>query len=206
MQNLFFLFSAEEKSPEKPETSNDEKKKKKKKSDKLKEAKVAALLEKFKDDQKFQEFLRIHKRNSFEEWNLDSILNVGKEFEDQQSNKVAKSDGDDDGEDVDDDANDEDDEAEPDEDKLAHDKKVSDLDYLKSMMTTVKAEGDDEAAAAEPDESKKEGKEKKKKAPKNETYFEVKLSNLPYKAKAKDVKKFLKPLKPKSLRVPRQVL
>ncbi len=44
---------------------------------------MADLLEKHKGDQKFKEFLRIHKRNSFEEWNLDSILNVGKEFEEQ---------------------------------------------------------------------------------------------------------------------------
>ena len=40
-------------------------------------------MEKYKDDQKFQEFLRIHKRNSFEEWNLDAILNVGKEYEEK---------------------------------------------------------------------------------------------------------------------------
>merc|ERR1712029_698925 len=48
-------------------------------------------------------------------------------------------------------------------------------------------------------------KEKKKKEAKNEEYFTVKLSGLPYKAKKKDVKKFLQPLKAKSIRVPRQI-
>ena len=38
---------------------------------------------------------------------------------------------------------------------------------------------------------------KPKKEPKNETYFTVKLSGLPYKVKKKDVKLFFKPLKPK---------
>ena len=70
------LFVAETK-------EEDNKKSKKKKSDKTKEKKIAALMEKYKDDQKFQEILRIHKRNSFEEWNLDAILNVGKEYEEK---------------------------------------------------------------------------------------------------------------------------
>lgn len=35
--------------------------------------------------------------------------------------------------------------------------------------------------------------------------FTIKLRGLPYKAKKKDVKEFLKPLKPKSIRVPPKV-
>jgi multiple RNA-binding domain-containing protein 1 len=164
-------------------------------------------MEKYKDDRKFQEFLRIHKRNSFEEWNLDSILNVGKEFENQKNGK-----------DRDDSELKSEDEAESESDgepeKVALKETVSDLDYLKSM--TVKKdqtenEEDAETDAETDEETEKKGaetkeqKEKKKKEPKNEKYFDVKLSNLPFKTKKKEVKNFLKPLKPKSIRVPTKV-
>ena len=61
---------------------------------------------------------------------------------------------------------------------MARNKSVSDLDYLKAKTV-------------------KEKDKKPKKEPKNETYFTVKLSGLPYKVKKKDVKLFFKPLKPK---------
>ena len=178
------------------------KKKKKDRSEKLKEKKVGLLMEKYKDDQKFQEFLRIHKRNSFEEWNFDSILNVGKEFENQNDEK-----------DRDESKSEDESESESEDDaveKVALKETVSDLDYLKSM--TVKkdqAENEEDEETDKETEKKgtetKEQKEKKKKEPKNEKYFDVKLSNLPFKTKKKDVKNFLKPLKPKSIRVPTKV-
>lgn len=40
---------------------------------------------------------------------------------------------------------------------------------------------------------------------KKSTFFTVKLRGLPLKAKKKDVKEFFKPLKPKSIRVPRNI-
>ena len=92
--------------------------------------------------------------------------------------------------------------------QIAFDSKVSDLDYLKSLSGQGDDQGQkedksDDEGADEKTEVKK--KEKKKKEAKNEDYFTVKLTGLPYKAKKKDVKKFLQPLKAKSIRVPRQI-
>ncbi len=75
-------------------------------------------------------------------------------------------------------------------DKVAMKKSVSDLDYLKSIKSAEK-------------ETKKKPKEPKE--PKNVTYYCIKLSNLPFKSKKKDVKMFLKPLKAKSIRVPTKI-
>jgi RNA recognition motif-containing protein len=72
-------------------------------------------------------------------------------------------------------------------DKVAMKKSVSDLDYLKSIKATEK-------------DTKKKPKE-----PKNVSYYCIKLSNLPFKAKKKDVKMFLKPIKAKSIRVPTKI-
>ena len=46
---------------------------------------------------------------------------------------------------------------------------------------------------------------KKVKEPKNEAYYTVKLSGLPFKAKKKDVKSFFGTIKPKSIRVPQKI-
>ena len=48
----------------------------KKERKKAKQEQVDALLLKHKDDPKFQEFMRVHKRNS-EKWNNDAILEMG---------------------------------------------------------------------------------------------------------------------------------
>jgi hypothetical protein len=157
-------------------------------------------MEKYKDDLKFQEFLRVHKRNSFEEWNLDSILNVGKEFETQKTNEVENE------------TTSEDDDS---TEKVALKETVSDLDYLKAM--TVPSEGSDKLDTTKKKKKDKdnnnkvtgeakEQKERSKKEAKNEHYFEVKLSNLPFKTKKNEVKHFLKPHKPKSIRVPPRVI
>lgn len=73
-------------------------------------------------------------------------------------------------------------------DKVAMKKSVSDLDYLKSIKAT-----------------EKDTKKKQPKEPKNVTYYCIKLSNLPFKSKKRDVKMFLKPLKAKSIRVPTKI-
>ncbi len=62
----------------------------KKLSEKTKQKKVDALLAKYKDDEKFQEFLRVHKRNAIDGWNNDAILQVKKDFEEQQKNQEEK--------------------------------------------------------------------------------------------------------------------
>ena len=51
----------------------------KKERKKAKQAQVDALLLKYKDDPKFQEFMRVHKRNS-EKWNNDAILEMGQTY------------------------------------------------------------------------------------------------------------------------------
>ena len=188
----------EEKSSDLPE-----KKKGKKEKKKEKQAKVDALLEKYKDDSKFQEFLRIHKRNSLasETWNNDAILEAGLSYETQEGVETA---------------NEVVEETEPtkdveeseiqEENKVALDKKLSDLDYLKSLSET---KGSDDKVDNEPSPTDDKGEtanaNKKTKQPKNEDYFTVKISGLPYKAKKKDVKQFLNPIKPKSIRVPQKI-
>jgi len=73
---------------------------KKNKKESSKQERVNALLAKYKDDKKFQEFLRVHKRNAIDGWTNDNILQVGKEFSKQNldqegsdSNKEDDSEG-----------------------------------------------------------------------------------------------------------------
>ena len=75
------------------------------------------------------------------------------------------------------------------------------MDYLKSLSGATGGEEN----TGETETAPKADKTKKKKEHKNEDYFTVKLTNLPYNAKKKDVKNFLQPLKAKSIRVPRQI-
>ena len=101
---------------------------------------------------------------------------------------------DDDDGDVTDDAdkvnhNDVDEEAES--GKIALKETVSDLDYLKSMMVKKASEEEEKDTEEQTDEKtsnrEEKKKEKKEKERKNETYYDVKLSNLPFKTKVKDV-------------------
>lgn len=59
-------------------------------SEKSKQKKVDTLLAKYKDDEKFQEFLRVHKRNALDGWNNDAILQVEKEFDEQKKGEDEK--------------------------------------------------------------------------------------------------------------------
>merc|ERR1712083_691110 len=79
-----------------------------------KQKEVDALLAKYKDDPKFQEFLRVNKRNAAEAWNNDAILEVGKNYQNDQQDEE------------------EDAVEDLDEDKEALKEGLSDLDYLKS--------------------------------------------------------------------------
>merc|ERR1711997_662414 len=90
------------------------KRKEKKRLKIQKQKEVDSLLAKYKDDPKFQEFLRVNKRNAAEAWNNDAILEVGKNYQDDQQ----------DGE--------EDAVEDLGEDKEALKEGLSDLDYLKS--------------------------------------------------------------------------
>ncbi len=171
-------FARNQKKSEEETTKPDAKKKKTKKE--LVKQMVRDLLEKYKDDAKFQEFLRVHKRNLPEgsKWDSDTILEVAEtygkdESEADQVDEESQADG-------------------------AKNEELSDLDYLKSKMV------DDTVPAAAADDA--EGSKKpSKKTPKNEEYFTVKISGLPYKAKKKHVKTFLKPMSAKSIRVPPKI-
>ena len=105
-------------------------KKDKKQKKKEKQAKVDALLEKYKDDAKFQEFLNIHKRNATASatWNNDAILDAGKTYEEDEENIGPKANDADKEEDLSNES--------IENNKVALDEKVSDLDYLKSLSSS----------------------------------------------------------------------
>ena len=170
-------------------------KKDKKQKKKEKQVKVDALLEKYKNDAKFQEFLNIHKRNATASatWNNDAILEAGKSYEEDEENIGPKADSVDKEDDL---AN-----ENIENNKVALDKKISDLDYLKSLSSSVETKKNDSEQTKEQESQTN----KKVKEPKNENYYTVKLSGLPFKAKKKDVKAFFGTLKPKSIRVPQKI-
>ncbi len=186
---------------EKQKEQQEGKKEKKKKSKSKRREEADAVLEKYKDDPKFQEFLRIHKRNSAS-WDDNAVLDVAKTFQEQvkeeedegEEEEVKKEEKEEDDVGEDDGSEDE----EEDDSKPAADKSMSDLDYLKQLKKGAK-DDDDKSEGVKPK------KEKKKKEPKQETYHTVKLTGLPYKAKKKDVKAFFKPLKCRSIRVPPKI-
>ena len=171
--------------------------KSKKEKKKEKQAKVDSLLEKYKDDPKFQEFLSIHKRNATvtATWNNDAILEVGKTYEEDGENLGPESDN----VETKDETNDVNK-----NNKVALDNKVSDLDYLKSL-SSVEAKNNEPTDAQQLETQKIDNITKPTKQPKNEIYYTVKLSGLPFKAKKKDVKSFFGTLKPKSIRVPLKI-
>ena len=158
------------------EKSAKAKRKEKKRLKHQKQKEVDELMAKYKDDPKFQEFIRIHQRNATEAWNNDAILEVGKQFQDDNNDDEASDGGGDD---------------ETDDEKEANDNKLSDLDYLKSKG--LKAAG-----------LKKE--ERATKVKEHKLFYTIKLEGLPYTAKKKDVKKFIGPnMGVKSIRVPRNI-
>ena len=110
---------------------------------------AASVLDKYKNDQKFQEFLRIHKRNA-ESWTNESVVEVANLYQENSKD-------------------------EPDE---PADEKENDIN-------------DNEKAAPKPKNFK--------------TLFHVKITNLPQKFKKNMVKNLLKPLKPASIRVMKDV-
>ena len=171
-------------------------KKDKKQKKKEKQAKVDALLEKYKGDAKFQEFLNIHKRNATAtaSWNNDAILEAGKTYEEDEENIGPK---------VDDTDNESANGDENENSKVALDNKVSDLDYLKSLSASTEIKDNESENKEKPESDERTPKPTRQ--PKNETYFTVKLSGLPFKAKKKDVKTFFGTLKPKSIRVPQKI-
>lgn len=115
------------------------------KSSKKVKKEAKSILDKYKDDPKFQEFLRIHKRN-VDSWSNESVVEVASLYANQKSETKEKEN--------------------VIEDNAKHEQKNLKLS-------------------------------------KEEKYYNVLLSNLPYKFKKKDIKNFLSPLKLPSIRMPR---
>lgn len=142
------------------------------------------LLEQYKGDPKFREFLKVFEKGASEDV-LDTSENTGKETVDDKTTSVEEQG-----------------EKEEKEKKLANKKDVSDLDYLKSLMKT----NPDSSGEVEGTKSIKEKKSKdlhtvvirskemcKFKQNKNRTFNK------------KSLKTFLKPLKFRSLRIPKNI-
>ena len=105
---------SEEEVKEESSNSKDAKRKRKEKQ-KLKHEKqkeVDKLMDRYKDDPKFQEFLRVQQKSHTESWNNDAILKVGRDYHQDHEEEVEG----------------EFEEAQ----KVANDSKLSDLEYLKS--------------------------------------------------------------------------
>lgn len=187
-----------EEAPPPPEEIEKEQKEKKKKEDKdvVRDPKVKELLEKYKDDPQFAEFMEAHLgKNSL--WSNDALGGTGdgpavtEETVEQLQNNILDSIAD---------------------ENLAK-AKISDFEYLRRKMVKSKEK--------ETNGSVDESKDKKSKSTENveklesngdtpsnnrkHKYFYVKVRGLPFKAKRKDVRQFLKPLQPKCIRIAMKV-
>ena len=170
----------------KQQLTEKEKKKERKRLKKEKIKEVNSLMDKYKNDPKFQEFLRVHQRNSTETWNNDAIIQVGKAYENDEPKEENTE--------------------EIIEKSEAFESKLSDLDYLKTKG--LKEDENVKGSNSVPLNSRGAGllstAEKSQKELK--IFFTVKLENLPCTTKKKDVKKFFGPNTGiKSIRVPRNI-
>ena len=184
-QKLHKTEESEEVTDKKQLKTEKEKKKERKRLKKEKIKEVNALMDKYKNDPKFQEFLRVHQRNSTETWNNDAILQVGKAYEDEPEEENVATE-----------------EIVIEKNKEACESKLSDLDYLKTkgLKEDENVQGKLLQLSAEtPQKLEKFQRESK-------IFFTVKLENLPCTTKKKDVKKFFGPNTGiKSIRVPRNI-
>lgn len=165
------------KTKEKEEIEN----KKKNKKERLEE-----IFGEHKDDPKFIEFMKAHgKGNEIWDNDLGLIEQTEEDIRGSTSKNSTKSAINEDQEDDDDESGSDD--GEEDSTKLA-DQNISDLDYLKSL----KEKG------STSDKKKTEGEMKV-----SETdLFTIKIREIPFKTKRKDVKNFFKPVKVFSVRLP----
>ncbi|XP_050698872.1 probable RNA-binding protein 19 [Eriocheir sinensis] len=167
------------------ETKEEGKKKKKKERKKEEDSLKAKLLSQYKDDPTFGEFLKANEKGAKEETSTPVVAK--EEEEEEESSSEAEE---------------EEEEEEELDDKLAQKKDISDQDYLKSLMK-----------AAPQDKGHIEGTKPKKVKERKEFHTVVIRATEMCKAKQsnsrtftkKSVKAFLKPLKFKSLRIPKNV-
>lgn len=170
-------------------TKDKEKQAKKKKNERLDD-----IFGEHKNDPKFIEFMKVHGKSN-DIW--DNDLGLAKQTEDdvvgkkpvaiKASKTQAESESDDDANEVNEDVDDDAESENEDTVKLA-DQSISDLEYLKSLKekTTDKTEsptiGDDDKKITD--------------------LFTIKIREIPFKTKRKDIIKFFKPVKAFSIRLP----
>ncbi|XP_065936670.1 probable RNA-binding protein 19 isoform X2 [Magallana gigas] len=212
-------------------TKNTEKKEKKEKKKKSREKVVAEMLGELKDDPKFEEFVQAHQRSMNKSvWGNDEVPPSGEGVQEEDKEKIKydkDSDDDDDGDGSgEEDNKEEEEEGEEElmeeEDKLATKKNVSDLDYLKSkvssqaMLEDSSSESEEEEQAM-PEDSSSESEEeeqtetkvkvklKDKQSQSEETKqkYMLKMRNLPVSTGEKALKEFFNPIKPKDIRIPK---
>ncbi|KAJ8922208.1 hypothetical protein NQ315_004145 [Exocentrus adspersus] len=152
-----------------------------KKPKKQKETNAAEqLLEKYKDDPTFEEFLQVHAPNELETLHkLETKTQENEETEEVNSNVEFDSKSDE--------------EEQQNTNKVANEE-ISDLEYMKKLMKT---NGDGS--------ERKPRQKMEKKVKEKIKLFTVKLKDLPYSTKKKDVKQFFKPITPYSIRIPRNI-
>ncbi|CAG9864766.1 unnamed protein product [Phyllotreta striolata] len=142
---------------------------------KKKQDEAEQLLKKYKDDPLFEEFLQVNAPTEMEK--LHKLTeNVDEEKDDvEEENKSDGEDGDDD-------------EEIEDTSKIANEQ-ISDLEYMKKL---IKGE-------------KKPREKMQKKIKEKIKLFTLKLRDLPYNIKKKDIKDFFKPLSCYTIRIPRNI-
>ncbi|KAJ8942069.1 hypothetical protein NQ318_004094 [Aromia moschata] len=156
--------------------NNSEIKQQTKKKEKLDEA--AELLKKYKDDPSFEEFLQLHAPKDLEKLHDLQSKPIENEKE-ANTNDISENENDSD-----------DEESVINTDKLAN-ADISDMEYMRQLMQENK------------DSKPRQKMEKKVKEKIN--LFTVKLRDLPYNTKKKDIKQFFKPITPYSIRIPRNI-
>ncbi|XP_012282363.1 probable RNA-binding protein 19 isoform X2 [Orussus abietinus] len=162
-------------------TTQKKKKKKKKEKDSIIEA-----LEKHKDDPLFAEFIESHTGKNAVWSNDTSILEKNVGDGEKTSDKEDYSEDEDSAE-TEKDQKDE-------EEKIAN-KKMTDLEYMEALKEKKTPQGAKPKSSVE-DKKSKHGPQK---------FFTVKLRGLGFNHRKGDVKKFFKPLKAKSIRVPQEI-
>lgn len=152
----------------------------------IQDPKVTELLEKYKDDPQFIEYMEMHLgKNAM--WSNDVLGGTGdgpavteKTMEELQNKTISTI---------------------PEEDLASA--KISDFEYLRRKM--VKSKKKIDAEEKEVSSEKSDPGSKLVKVEKKHTFYYVKLRGLPYKAKKKQIKEFFNPLKPKSIRIPTKI-
>ncbi|XP_050311762.1 probable RNA-binding protein 19 [Anthonomus grandis grandis] len=139
---------------------------------KVKKDEALEILEKYKDDPMFKEFMQAHGKGEKLEKLRENLIKLQKEHDKPQQKE--------------------------DEGAKTPQEPLSDLDYMKMLMQGVK---NSEVALVE-----RKPRQKMEKKPKEKVkLFHLKLKDLPYKVKKKDIKEFFRPNTPFSIRIPRDI-